>query len=300
MFGKRLISTFEFVDRVDLLKVRKRDPAWYDPPMNNHLIKSIAALLLLPAGCESPTVTSSTEADASPPGTPEPVVTGSPPEPTATPIRFLAWNIESGGNDPAVIASQLEAMSGYDVICLCEVSGKQFERYAATKPGFTSVESETGRADRMQILFDASRFELLEKKELHELNNDYHRSPMFVRLRDQSTAREFIVMVNHLARRDAKLRERQAAGVRDWARDQTAGVICIGDFNMDFDFDDQKGNSAFVEIMADNVFTWAKPAEWIDTNWADPDGDGKDNYPRSMLDFAFLSGPSKDWAPFAK
>ena len=37
-----------------------------------------------------------------------------------------------------------------------------------------------------------------------------------------------------------------------------------------------------------------------DTNWSDPDDDGKDNYPDSMLDFAFVAGPAKDWNPVCR
>ncbi len=43
-----------------------------------------------------------------------------------------------------------------------------------------------------------------------------------------------------------------------------------------------------------------KPAELVDTNWADLDGDGKDNYPDSMLDFAFVAGPAKNWKPLCQ
>ena len=35
----------------------------------------------------------------------------------------------------------------------------------------------------------------------------------------------------------------------------------------------------------------------IDTNWSDPDGDGKDNFPDSMLDFAFVAGTARNWKP---
>lgn len=31
------------------------------------------------------------------------------------PITLLAWNVESGGSDPAVIAEQLTKLRGYDV-----------------------------------------------------------------------------------------------------------------------------------------------------------------------------------------
>ena len=96
-------------------------------------------------------------------------------------------------------------------------------------------------------------------------------------------------MTNHLARGNADLRTQQAIGMREWARDQSVAVVNIGDFNMDFDFRSQKGNDAFVELLRDNVWQWVRPVELIDTNWSDPDGDGNDNYPDSMLDFAFAA-----------
>ncbi len=44
-------------------------------------------------------------------------------------ISVLAWNLESGGNEPDVIAKQLAELSGYDIYCLCEVHSDNFERY---------------------------------------------------------------------------------------------------------------------------------------------------------------------------
>ena len=221
-------------------------------------------------------------------------------EPT---ILILAWNVESGGSDPAVIAKQLTESDGYDIYCLSEVSPSNFKQFAdAVGSEFISVTSETVRGDRLQILFDGTRFELLEQKEMnsyrdYELNNGTHRSPLYVRLRDRDTGTEFIVMTNHLARGNAELRTQQAIGLREWARDQSVAVVNIGDFNMDFDFRTMKGNEAFTEMVRDNVWTWVKPIELIDTNWADTNGDGNDNYPDSMLDLAFVAGPAKDWNP---
>jgi hypothetical protein len=51
----------------------------------------------------------------------------------------------------------------------------------------------------------------------------------------------------------------------------------------------------FTEMLRDNVWQWVRPEELIDTNWSDPDG--LDNFPGSMLDFAFVAGPAKDWQP---
>lgn len=223
--------------------------------------------------------------------------------PVSGSLSILAWNVESGGNDPIAIASRLGEMRNHDAVCLNEVSPANFDRYSeALGSKFSSVESRTGRSDRVQILFNQERFELLQSIELDayrefELNNGSHRSPLFVRLRDRHSSVEFIVMTNHFARSNAELRKQQAMGLREWARDQTAGVINIGDFNMDYDFHSGMGNDAFAEMLRDNIWTWVRPIELIDTNWSDSDGDGLDNYPDSMLDLAFVSGPAKTWNP---
>ena len=104
-------------------------------------------------------------------------------------------------------------------------------------------------------------------------------------------------MVNHLARGNAELRKMQAIGLREWARDQDAPLVSIGDFNMDFDFRTERGNDAFPEMIRDSIWTWVRPKELVDTNWADRGKDGVDDYPDSMLDFAFVAGPAKTWTP---
>ncbi|MCY2973866.1 MAG: hypothetical protein NTW52_04270 [Planctomycetota bacterium] len=221
-------------------------------------------------------------------------------------ISVLAWNLESGGSDPAVIAQQLKDLGAHDIYCLTEVDPKTFEQNASSLGSkYEAINGNTGRDDRLQIIYNKDRFELLEQKELMEyrdfiLNNGNHRSPLYARLKDKATGLQFIVMTNHLARGNAELRTKQAIGLREWARDQNVGVINIGDFNMDFDFRTERGNEAFPEVLRDNIFTWVRPAVLIDTNWADKNGDGLDEYPDSMLDFAFVSGPAKDWKPVCR
>lgn len=216
-------------------------------------------------------------------------------------VRLLAWNVESGGNDPAVISEQLAAFQGYDVICLSEVSQRNFERYAsALLNEYHEFHGKTGRADRLQIFVNQDRYDLLDNKELsqhreHILNTGNHRSPLFVRIKDKQSGQEMIVMTNHLARGNAEFRQQQAAGLREWARDQNVPVIALGDFNMDYDYRTMKGNAAFDEMVRDNVWSWLAPEDFIDTNWSDRDGDGNDNYPDSMLDLAFAAGAAKEW-----
>lgn len=229
---------------------------------------------------------------------------GNDTKPSAVPpneVRLLAWNVESGGNDPAIIAKQLAEFQGYDVICLSEVSPTSFERYrSALLHQYDEVHGKTGRADRLQIFIRRDRYDLVDTQELsqhrdHILNAGNHRSPLFVRLKDKLTEQQLIVMTNHLARGNAKFRQQQAAGLREWARDQNVPVIALGDFNMDYDYRSMKGNAAFDEMVRDNVWSWLAPETYVDTNWSDRDGDGIDNYPDSMLDLAFAAGAAKEW-----
>ena len=89
----------------------------------------------------------------------------------------------------------------------------------------------------------------------------------------------FLLVTNHLARGNAEIRQAQAVGLREWARDQTLPVICVGNFNFDYNFADENGNEAFREFMRDGVWKWVKSAEWIDTNWADRNDDDIDDNP---------------------
>jgi endonuclease/exonuclease/phosphatase family metal-dependent hydrolase len=235
---------------------------------------------------------------------PQPSQPASPNAPAAKDaITILSWNVESGGSDPAVIATQLKDFAKYDVVCLSEVSPNNFNDYwKALGSDFKAINGKTGRDDSLQILFNEKRFEELQRGELARyrdivLNNGSHRTPLFVRLRVRATGSEFIVMTNHLARGNAELRKQQAIGLREWARDQNVAVITVGDFNMDFDFKTERGNDAFPEMIRDNVWSWVRPIELIDTNWADKNADGVDEYPDSMLDFAFVAGPAKSWSP---
>ncbi|MFT5526562.1 MAG: endonuclease/exonuclease/phosphatase family metal-dependent hydrolase [Pirellulaceae bacterium] len=254
-----------------------------------------ALALIVMVGCDPPD-----KPMAAPPPTPTP-----PPSVTSEPadgsLLIVGWNVESGGNDPEVIAAQLKTFAKADIFCLSEVHPNSLQIYEAAMPtDFGAVNTKTGGGDRLQILFNRNRFELLEEKELHiygdhKLNDGNHRSPLYVRLKDRDSQLEFIVMTNHLARGKAEIRKQQAIGLREWARGQSVPVVAVGDFNMDYHYEQQKGNEAFAEMLRDNVWHWVRPSEPIDSNWADRDEDGKDDYPGSVLDFAFVAGAAKEW-----
>lgn len=147
---------------------------------------------------------------------------------------------------------------------------------------------------------ETSRLELLEWRELfryadRELNDWRHRSPLVCLFSDKATGQRFYFVTVHLARGDAKLRESQASGLADWAAKNGTPTLAAGDFNFDYDFASQRGNAAFNAMQVGGVWRWAKPAKLIDTNWADSNNDGVDDYPDSCLDFAFVASLPKNW-----
>ena len=86
---------------------------------------------------------------------------------TTPSISFLAWNVESGGSDPQIIALQLEDFQSEDVVCLSEVDPPNFDLFKSSmRPTFTAINGRTGRADSLQILYNTEKFDELQSEEL--------------------------------------------------------------------------------------------------------------------------------------
>lgn len=226
---------------------------------------------------------------------------------TATPLKIIGWNVESEGAEADTIASDLTRYRDCHVFALTEVLRQDLRRFAdaighANEKKYLYVNSNTGHDDRLQIIFDATRLKLLESRELFNVKGTdlqdsewHHRSPLVARFRDQETGTHFLLMVNHLARGRAHLRTQQAAALREWAREEGEPVIAVGDYNFDYHFETKKGNEGFTAFMQDDVWKWIKPDALIDSNWADHNDDGEDDYPGSILDFAFVARGAKKW-----
>jgi hypothetical protein len=190
---------------------------------------------------------------------------------------------------------------------LSEVGRRDFDRYTAAVAGENRLSRRyigglTGGADRLLIIYDTERLQLVSYSELFRQGDIQivdeawrHRAPLVCQFRDMVTGAEFVLTLNHLARTDSGLRLRQAKALRQWAEVQTVPIIAIGDYNFDYSFVTQTGNEAFTEFLDGGTWTWVKPDPLVDTNWADHDGDGSDDYPDSMLDFVFLAGAVQDW-----
>ena len=134
-----------------------------------------------------------------------------------------------------------------DVYALQEVKAENFGRYgAAIRKGmdgnYRYFGSTTGRSDRLLIIYDSDRLQLTEIREMFAYER--HTSERLAASvtthcpfpRRRKLTSSFLFVTVHLARGNEKLRTQQAAGLREWARDQTLPVVAIGDFNMDYDF----------------------------------------------------------------
>lgn len=121
-------------------------------------------------------------------------------------LKILSWNIESDGNSPEVIAKHLKTFNGHSIVALQEVRPENESRYT-TALGATkkSLISNSGRSDRLMIVYDTNRLELLSSSEPSDyqdfkLNDGNHRSPLIAVFRDQVTGKEFTLLTVHLAR----------------------------------------------------------------------------------------------------
>ncbi|MFK7767101.1 MAG: endonuclease/exonuclease/phosphatase family protein [Mariniblastus sp.] len=221
---------------------------------------------------------------------------------TTAAYKIFSWNVESNGAEAKTICQQLKQLNmadKYDIVALTEVLPADLSKFrSALGTHYKYIYSKSGNNDKMQLLYNENKFEKVRQIDLNEINiSQRYRAPMALHLKDRTSDVEFMVMVNHLARGKAKIRQQQATMLVEWARDQTLPIFAVGDYNFDFVFETEKGNPAFVNFLKDNIWRWVKPTEFIDTNWYDnpEEPDGKDDYPGSMLDFAFVAGPAKEW-----
>lgn len=224
-------------------------------------------------------------------------------------LKVVVWNVESGGNDPTKIAERLIEFDGYHIIGLTEVIRDSFRLYhfaAGLKEShpYRFVGSQSGNDDRLFVAYDSQRLSLNGYSELinhrgTRLSDGYwrRRSPLVCHFYDKQTRQEFLFVLNHFERRDEEFRRSQAKGLSEWAKTRKLPIIAAGDFNFDWSFPKKQGNQAFQLFMKSGAWQWVKPEKLIDTNWADFDRDGKDDYPDSMLDFVFVANQAQQWNP---
>jgi endonuclease/exonuclease/phosphatase family metal-dependent hydrolase len=163
---------------------------------------------------------------------------------------------------------------------------------------YTCILSTTGCGDRLGIVFNATRLQLIGSQELHRVtyNADQppagrcQRSPLVAEFQDTRSNRRFLFVVNHLARSDNALRRDQGQRLNEWVRTQTLPVITCGDYNFDLSVTngDQNHDVGFDRMVADNHWTWMRPATLIRSQ-CNPNFD-------SVLDFVFVNTAARPLA----
>ncbi len=219
---------------------------------------------------------------------------------TTDSISILAWNIELGGSELATIQQQLEELAPFDILALSEVPKKSSSDFTKRWGNEASRIGEKGGEACLMLTWNPDKFEKIQSQELTRINDQefapgIQSAPLVAQLRHKRSSTEFIVVMNHLTRGSEELRKRQATLLVDWAKQQSLPIIAVGGYNFDYDIPTKKGNAAFDAFLSDATWQWIEPKPMVDTNWADRNRDGKDDYPDSMLDFSFAAGPATQW-----
>jgi hypothetical protein len=215
---------------------------------------------------------------------------------SAQTLTVVGFNVESGAANPRVIAEQIGPLQDVDIWGFSEVrntaEGRTLAEGAADGESgtFESILGTTGGEDRLLIVYNSDRLDLIDDGEIRELNIGGNvRAPLWAQFRVKPSGPEFIFMVNHLYRGNTAGRHAQAQGLNTWAQTRTLPVIATGDYNFDWHFQtgDTNHDNGFNLMTAGGVFTWVRPpAPLLPTNCSAH---------QSVLDFVFVSGAAQDW-----
>lgn len=211
-------------------------------------------------------------------------------------LKVVGWNLESGDAEPSYLAAQIRDFQGVDLWGFSEVQKKNATAFAVAcavgEDGqqFQSFVGNTGGSDRLVIVYNASKLELVgQPQELLELRVVTGRAPLFGVFKIKSSGEQFIFMVNHLHRTNPDKRMEQAVGLEKWAKNQALPAVLVGDYNFDVKVKTKQGNSSFVAMTDENVFHWVEPTPFRATHKSG-----------GVLDFVFLAGPAKKWTSRAE
>lgn len=217
-------------------------------------------------------------------------------------LTLVAFNVESGGADPDVIADQLTMLTdtmhaGVEVFVLSEVQqfswgtifDQELEDHTGREHGFWL--SNSGGGDRLLVLFDKTRLKMIEQVELDHINiGGGVRSPLAVTFESRATGERFQVVANHFYRSRSDRRRQQARLLNEWVRDDTTlPVVTAGDFNFDWDVQngDQDHDEAYDNLTQDDRWLWVRPTTLVATNCS--------NVFDSVLDFVFTGNAAQNW-----
>lgn len=221
-------------------------------------------------------------------------------QPLSEQLTVISYNVESDDiedTDPRVVAEDIEQIGPADLWGLSEVKGEEdaeiFQSAISTSGvNYSSVLSDTGGLDRLQIVFNPQRLRLIQSQELSGFGGT--RSPLVAQFEFLPNGQQFLFTVNHFNRRDPQKRELQARNLREWVQEQVLPVIAAGDYNFDVSPQTKQGNDAFNIFTEGDTFTWIEP-QCLASGTCPPTGTQCDPRFDSILDFVFLSGAAKQW-----
>lgn len=158
-------------------------------------------------------------------------------------FELVAWNINSGVDaepqaDLDAIRHHIARYPDVQLFALSEVHptwAVPLQR-AAEESGrrFRTLMSEDGRQQRLALVVDTSRFDIVEWQELHRVDTDGRgRAPLAALLRDRATDLAMMVVVVHLRRGDAAARVREASVLAELLDELEYPTLLVGDFNFD-------------------------------------------------------------------
>jgi endonuclease/exonuclease/phosphatase family metal-dependent hydrolase len=221
-------------------------------------------------------------------------------------LTIVSYNVESGGASAATVAAEIEKLPGVDVWGFSELASEAwlatFELAAeqASRAPFGTILGTTGKstsvgrdADLLGVLYREDLLERLGQSELHSINDWGHRAPLVAEFRLHPTATRFLLVLNHLASKDAGLRLQQSHQLREWALFREAPLVMIGDFNYRWRIGESERDHppGFDALTRDRVLQWVRPAK-LRATWCG----GKQD---SVLDFAFVNAAANRWNPSA-
>jgi endonuclease/exonuclease/phosphatase family metal-dependent hydrolase len=226
-------------------------------------------------------------------------------------IIVVEWNMFSGGTGVRenILQQHLTDFDDVDLWALSEVRATNAPAYetaaeADESGDFREILGTTGNDDRLLIIYDDTRFDLIASEELMHIQiTSGNRAPLIAEFHDTQTGENFKFVVVHLCRcappAPEARRHEQARLLNEWAADQTLPVIIAGDFNFDWDVANGEADHdlGYDNLTADDVFEWVRPAA-LATTQCELQGNGCEF--NSVLDFVFVSGDAQNWGGTAE
>lgn len=231
------------------------------------------------------------------------------PEPDAprTSLTMMAWNLNSGVNGAGATDYQLEFIretialnaSRVDVFPFSELHPGWIDGILSAANGvgdFHLYYSESGRDQRLAVLFDKDRLEAVETFEISRIaSSGWHRQPIAVTFRDRQSSDVFRVVAVHLARADEFERTSQANRLSQWLEHESSlPTVLLGDFNADC----RPGanvatcHRSFFQLMQNHELEWVRPSPETGTTC--------DQRYNDMLDAVVTTGGADDWDSFVR